>query len=220
MNSTTAATTAAQQTSKAQIPAEDLPAYVPAPKSLVSNTAATEVAAVNTHLNGDARAVLTSMAKPIESAIGPIGSSPRRAQLSLTPGDQPMRVGESRRFALELKSDVSLALAVIALRFDPKVVKVQVVSAGSLLANEKDPKSTGATFTQSVDATGVCLISISNLSGTASMKGLGTLLYIDVEGVAPGDAGLVLDKDSMHLVATDARDLTVEVMPASSTVKQ
>jgi len=210
MNSSAPATTAVQQTDKAQTPAEDFPAYVPAPKSLISNTAATQVAAVNTNLNGDARAVLTSMAKPIESAVGPINSSARSAQLSLTPADQSMRVGESRRFALELKSDVPLALAIVALRFDPKVVKVRAISSG-------DAGSGGASFTQSTDAAGVCLISISNLSG---MTGPGTLLFIDVEGVGLGDAGLLLDKESMHLVATDARDVAVEVMPARATVKQ
>jgi hypothetical protein len=208
-----------QQTAKVQVPAEELPAYVPAPKSLVSNSAATEVAAVNTNLNGNAGAVLTSMPKPIEAAIAPINTNARTAQLSLTPVEQSMRVGETRRFALELRSDVSLALAVIALRFDPKVVKVQVVSAGSLLES-KDGKSTGASFSQSLDASGVCLISVSNLSGGASMKGTGTLLFIDVEGVGLGNAGLLLDKDSINLVAADARSLAVEVVPARATVKQ
>jgi general secretion pathway protein D len=208
-----------QQTAKVQVPAEELPAYVPAPKSLVSNSAATEVAAVNTNLNGNSGAVLTSMPKPIEAAIAPINTNARTAQLSLTPVEQSMRVGETRRFALELRSDVSLALAVIALRFDPKVVKVQVVSAGSLLES-KDGKSTGASFSQSLDASGVCLISVSNLSGGASMKGTGTLLFIDVEGVGLGNAGLLLDKDSINLVAADARSLAVEVVPARATVKQ
>ncbi len=212
-------TTTTQQTAKAQVPAEELPAYVPAPKSLVSNSAATQVAAVNTNLNGSAGAVLTSLAKPIEAAITPINTNARMAQLSLSPGEQSMRVGESRRFALELRSDVSLALAVIALRFDPKVVKVQVVSAGSLL-DSKDGKAAGATFSQSLDASGVCLISVSNLSGGASMKGAGTLLFIDVEGVGLGNAGLLLDKDSINLVAADARNLAVEVVPARATVKQ
>jgi general secretion pathway protein D len=208
-----------QQTAKVQVPAEEISAYVPAPKSLVSNSAATEVAAVNTNLNGSAGAVLTSMPKPIEAAIAPINPNARTAQLSLTPGEQSMRVGETRRFALELRSDVSLALAVIALRFDPKVVKVQVVSAGSLLES-KDGKNTGASFSQSLDASGVCLISVSNLSGGASMKGTGTLLFIDVEGVGLGNAGLLLDKDSINLVAADARSLAVEVVPARATVKQ
>jgi len=210
-------TTGTQQTAKVQIPAEELPAYVPAPKSLVSNSAATEVAAVNTNLSGGA--VLTSLPKPIEAAIAPINTNARIAQLSLSPGEQSMRVGETRRFALELKSDVSLALAVIALRFDPRVVKVQVVSAGSLL-DSKDGKSTGASFSQSLDASGVCLISVSNLNGGASMRGTGTLLFIDVEGVGLGNAGLLLDKDSINLVPADARNLAVEVVPARATVKQ
>ena len=185
-----------------QSPAEELPAFVPAPKSLISNTAATEVAAVNTNLNGDARATLTSLTKPIETAVSPISTRGRSAQLSLTPADQSMKVGETRRFALDVKSDVPLALAIIALRFDPKVVKVRAISSGD----------GGASFTQSTDAAGVCLISLSNLSG---MTGPGTLLFIDVEGIGLGDAGLLLDKESMHLVATDARDLAVEVRAGS-----
>ena len=120
-----------------------------------------------------------------------------------------MRVGESRRFALVVKADAPLALAIVALRFDPKVARVRAISSG-------DGTSGGASFTQSTDAAGVCLISISNLSG---MTGSRTLLYIDVEGIGLGDAGLLLDRDSMHLVATDARDLAVDVTQARATVK-
>ena len=203
-------TTGTQQTTKAQTPAEDLPAFVPAPKSLVSNTAATEVAAVNTNLNGDARATLASLARPILTTVSPITMAGRSAELSLTPAIQSMRVGETRRFALDLKSDVPLAMAIVALRFDPKVVKVGAISSG-------DGSGGGASFTQSTDAAGVCLISISNLNG---LKGAGTLLFIDIEGIGLGDAGLLLDKESMHLAATDARDLAIEVMPARATVKQ
>jgi hypothetical protein len=123
-----------------------------------------------------------------------------------------LKVGETRRFALELKSDVSLALAIVALRFDPKVVRVRAVTI-------TDGSGAAPSFTQSTDTTGVCLISISNLNGVAPMKPA-TLLFIDVEGVAPGEAGLLLDKDSMHLVGTDARDLSVEVTTARATVKQ
>jgi general secretion pathway protein D len=195
-----------QQTARALSPAEELPAFVPAPKSLISNTAATEVAAVNTNLNGDARATLTSLTKPIETALGPINTRGSNAQLSLTPTDQSMKVGETRRFALDVKSDVPLALAIVALRFDPKVVKVRAISSGD----------GGASFSQSNDTAGVCLISVSNLSG---MTGPGTLLFIDVEGIGPGDTGLLLDRESIHLVATDARDLAVELLPARATVK-
>ena len=202
------ASAASQQTAKAPNAGEELPAFVPAPKSLVSSSAATEVAAVNTNLNSDARATLTSMsAKPIDAAINPISPKGRSAQLSLGPADQSMKVGETRRFALDVKSDVPLALGIVALRFDPKVVKVRAVAING----------SGATVTQSTDASGVCLISISSLDG---MTGPGTLIYIEVEGVGLGDAGLLLDRDATRLVATDARDLGVDVSPVRATVKQ
>jgi general secretion pathway protein D len=195
-----------QQSAISTPPTEELPAYVPAPKSLISSTSATEVAAVNPNINGEARAVLTSLTKPLEAAVNPI-SARRSAELSLTPDNQAMKVGESRRFALDLRSDVPLSLAIIALRFDPKVVKVRAVSAS---------EAGGANFTQS-EAAGVCLISLTNLNG---MTGPGTLLFIDVEGVGPGDARLTLDNGSMHLAATDAQSVTVNALPVSATVKQ
>ncbi len=217
--------TVAQNTTTAQVqptvsattaPAKDagqtdeLPAYVPAPKSLVSNSAATEVAAVNTALNTGSQATLTSVPKPIESAIAPVTTRSRAAVLGFT-GDQKLKAGETRRIAVELKTDVSLSLAIVALRFDPKVVKVKSISAGSLLYLKAAPS-----VTQSVDPSGVCMISISNPNGSASANGGGTLLFIDVEGIADGDAGLAFNKDAMHFVATDARDVTIEIadMPA------
>lgn len=202
------------------MPSEELPAFVPAPKSLVSNRAATEVAAVNTNLTGDAHAVLTSMPKPIETAVTSINTPARTAQIALTSEDDTIKVGETRRFSLMVNSDASLALAVVALRFDPKVVKVRAVSAGPFLANVKDIKEPGASFTQSIDASGVCLISVSNLNGAALIKGTGTLLFIEVEALAAGDAGLVLDKGPMRLLGTDARDVALDVIPVRATVKQ
>jgi len=204
-------TSATNQTTADVKPPEELPAFVPAPKSLVSSTGATEVAAVNTNLPSDAAAKLTSLsAKPIEAALTPITTRGRTAQVNLTPGEQTMKVGETRRFALDLKSDVALALAIIALRFDSKVVKVRAVAPDGTNAS-------GVSFTQSNDASGVCLISISNLG---ALKGLGTLLFIDVEGIGAGDTGLLLDKASTHLVATDALDLSVDLTPIRATVKQ
>lgn len=207
---TTSANTTALKTAAVNIssPGEELPAYVPAPKSLVSSTAATQVAAVNTNITSDARANLTSMAaKPIDAAISPISTKGRTAQLTFGPADQSMKVGERRRFALGVKSDVPLTMAIIALRFDPKVVKVRAVGLDG----------SGATLTQSTDDSGVCLVSISGISGILKQ---GTLIYVDVEGISPGDAGLLMDKESSHLVAIDARDLGVEVMPARASVKQ
>jgi hypothetical protein len=47
-----------------------------------------------------------------------------------------------------------------------------------------------------------------------------TLLFIDVESIGLGDTGLLLDKASTYLVATDARNLGIELTPIRATVKQ
>ncbi|MDQ2936596.1 MAG: hypothetical protein M3R67_03720 [Acidobacteriota bacterium] len=211
-------TNVSEQTAKTTTSSEELPAFVPAPKSLISNSAASEVAAVNTNLTGDAHATLTSLAKPIETAIPAVHSSARAAKIALTSSDETMKVGEMRQFSLNVNSEASLALAVIALRFDPKIVRVRAISAGPLLTDViKEPE---ASFTQSIDASGLCLISFSNLNGVASIKGSGTLLFIEVEALAAGDSGLVLDKRSMRLLGTDARDVALDVIPVRASVKQ
>jgi general secretion pathway protein D len=203
----------ASQVSQTQTAPEDLPAYVPAPKSLVSNQAASAVAAVNTNLNNDARAVLTSNPKPVDAAIRSVSSRSKIAQLKLSPAEETMKAGEKRQFSLELKSGASLALALFALKFDPKVVKVVNISAGSFFATNKSSK-----FTQLIDPSGMCMISVSNLNGAVMADG-STLLVIEVEAVAPGDAGFLFDQDAMHIVATDAQDVVLDAAPVRLTVK-
>jgi general secretion pathway protein D len=195
---------------------EDAQAFVPAPKSLINNQAAAEVAAVNTGAAGTMNAVLTSLAKPIDASVDAAKTS-RIAQLKLAPTDEALKVGEKRRIAVELKSDVPLGLAVLTLRFDPRVVAVRGVSAGTMFA---DNKNGAPRITQSVDASGVCLISISALGGAQPIKGAGVLLFIDVEATAGGDSGLAFDKDNTHLVATDAGDVVLELSQGQTTIKQ
>jgi general secretion pathway protein D len=214
-------TKASQKSASTPAPAEELPAFVPAPKSLVSNTAASQVAAVNTNLSsGTAQAVRTSFPKPIESAVNAVSTPVRTAQMSLSSADETMKVGEKRWFSLKLNSGVSLAMAVVALRFDPRVVKVGRVSAGTLMANVQDPRTAGASFSQSVDPAGTCLISISNLNGAASLKGAGTLLFVEVEAIAAGDAGLKFAAEASRLVAVDSGDIALDVAPVRAIVKQ
>jgi hypothetical protein len=167
---------------------------------------------------------MTSFPKPIESAVNsvsaPVGASIRASQVSLITGDEPLKVGEKRWLTLKLNSDTPLALATLAMRFDPKIVKITSVSAGTLLAKVNEGAETGATVTQSINPAGVCMVSISNLNGVASIKGEGVLLYIEVEGIGPGDAGIVFEKGAMHFVGTDARDVVVEASPVRAIVRQ
>jgi len=193
---------------------EELPSYVPAPKSLISDQAAANVAAVNPG-NG-VNAILTSLSKASDNSLDTKTSTTRVAQLSLLPTGDVLKVGEKRRYAVQLNSDVPLSFALVALRFDPKVVKVHGLTAGSLLTNSE----TGPVFTPVIDSTaGTCLISIASSNGK-SFGGSGPLLFIDVEAIGEGNASLVFVKETLRLVAIDSRDITSQIVQGIATVKQ
>ena len=213
----TAAQTQAQNNNKSAGAVEELPAFVPAPKSLVSEKAAADVAAVNPSAAGAQNAVLTSTPKPTETSLDTKLNAKRVAQLSFLPTDDVLKIGEKRRYAIQLTSEVPLSLALMALRFDPKVVKVHTVTAGTLIGA---PADAAAIFTPSVDPSGVCLISISSLNGKMSFGGTGPLFFIEIEAIGTGNASLVFDKERLHLVATDAKDLASEVLQGTAIVKQ
>lgn len=207
---------AAVVTNTKQTGMEELPSYVPAPKSLISDQAAANVATVNPG-SGGTNAVLTSMPKATETSLDTKTSATRVAQLSLIPTGDVLKVGEKRRYAIQLNSDVPLSLALVALRFDPKVVKVHAVTAGSILPNSGD---TVPSFTPVIDSTaGRCLISITS-NGKASFGGSGPLLFIDIEAIGEGDASLMFVKETLHVVAADSRDITSQIIQGTATVKQ
>jgi general secretion pathway protein D len=213
-NTAASPTNVAQSSSTKPQAAEELPAFVPAPKSLVSNQSASELAVINSGVGGTQNAALTSLPTPIDAAVSTTRNGTRIAQLSLMPGNEVLKVGDKRRFTVELKSDVPLSLAVLALRFDPKVVKMTAVSYGTLFPNGKAPM-----LTQSIDPMGMCLISIS-ANSAALMQGSGSLAFLQVEAIGPGDAGITFAKGNMHLVAADARDVVLELAQGPTIVKQ
>ncbi len=221
-NLSTTAQTTAPATALAQPPVEELPSFVPAPKSLISDRAAEQVATVNPGAAATQNAVLTSLPKATDTSLSPKAldtklDATRVAQLSMLEGDAVMKIGEKRRYAVQLNSDVPLSVALLALKFDPKVVKVNAVTAGTLLGSSPD---TAPLFAPSIDANGICMISISAQNGKGVFKGSGPLLFLDVEAVGAGDAALTFMKEMMHLIATDARDVTSEIVQGSAIVKQ
>src|SRR5262249_16323221 len=112
--------TTAQKTNET---VEELPPYVPAPKSLVSERAASDVETVNVTSAGNQKDVLSSQPKAMVTSLNTkSGNANRVAQLSFLPGDEVLKVGEKRRYVVQLSSDSSLSLALFSLQFDPKVV--------------------------------------------------------------------------------------------------
>ena len=183
---------------------------------MISDQAAANVATVNTGTAGTQNAVLTSLPKATETSLEAKLPGTRVAQLSLVPEGDVMKVGDKRRYAIQLNSDVPLSMALVALRFDPKVVKVNAISAGSILPATGDA---APLVMPVIDASGACLISVTS-RGKAPFKGSGPLLFIDVEAVGAGDASLVFEKDTLHLVATDARDVESQLIQGRAKVQR
>ena len=215
---TTAPNTTAAVVNNKPAAAEELPSFVPAPKSLISDQAAANVATVNPGTAGTQNAVLTAQPRATETSLDIKPAGTRIAQLSMLPAADVMKVGEKRRYAIQLSSDVPLGLALLAMRFDPKVVKVHSLTAGSLLSATGE---TAPLFTPFIDAAaGTCMVSISSLNGKASFKGSGPLFFIDIEAIAEGNASLMFVKRTLHLVATDSREVESEIVQGTATVKQ
>ena len=97
-----------------------------------------------------------------------------------------MKVGEKRRYAVQLNSDVPLSLALLALRFDPKVVKVNATDGGQYPADVRRNGAAIYTFDRS-HFRHLHDLDLS-LNGKASFKGSGPLLFIDVEAIGEGNA--------------------------------
>jgi hypothetical protein len=145
----------------------------------------------------------------IEKAV--FGSA---AELRLIPERNEMRVGEKRRLALVLKTDAPLGLAVVTLRFDPHTVAIHNVATGNLFAGQQN----APTITQSVTG-GVLLVSIAPPTG-APMTGAGVLVFVDIEALATGESAINFDKDNMHLIASDGRNITLQLVQSQIIVKQ
>jgi general secretion pathway protein D len=135
-------------------------------------------------------------------------------ELSLSPDQSEMRVGEKRQLALGVRTGAPLGLAVLTLRFDPRVLKINSVTTGALFANAK----TAPALTQSMDQSGMLLVSLTPAAGSP-INGESVLLNVEVEAVAGGDSLLAFDLANVHLVASDGRNILLQVEPVKLTVK-
>ena len=208
------AATQPQRTPAEKPQIEELPSYVPAPKSLVSDRSAEQLALVNTGVAGNQNAALTSLPKPIETSTTPVRNNVPAAQLNLSAAAAPFKIGEKRLLAIQLNTDAPVGLAILMLRFDPKVVKLSAVNPGTLL-----PPGNKVSLTQSIDPKGMYVFSLSTFNGSTPLTGAGSLVLIQAEAIADGDAAFGFDKESLRLITADSRDISVEVTPVRGTTK-
>ena len=221
--------------------------FVPAPKALVQAALAagfapqngTDAKAVNVGLNAAGASATPAVNKgntapatdnttPVNNAtpapaalpapaVAPAASpSESFAELLLLPEQQELKVGERRRVMVFMKTDAPLGLAAATLRFDPKALAVRSVSPGGLASGQAG----APVITQSLDASGVLVVSVSPAAGAQPLTGEGLLLVIEVEGLAPGETGLQFDADKVHFVATDGRTVRARTTPGRFKITQ
>ncbi|HMH42532.1 MAG TPA: cohesin domain-containing protein, partial [Pyrinomonadaceae bacterium] len=185
-------------------------------KSLVSSP--TNVS--TTSLSAKQDTVLTPVTDvPVQSASNAAAANSAEPatsiiEVGLTPEKSELKVGEKRQLQLRVKSDAPLGLALVMLRFDPTVMKVNSISMGELFANAK----TAPTLTQSIDNHGMILISLVPAAGS-TVTADGTLFNIDVEALAAGDSTLKFDLSNVNVVASDGRPLLLKLEAIKLTVK-
>ncbi|MCA1633740.1 MAG: hypothetical protein LC802_08480 [Acidobacteria bacterium] len=156
------------------------------------------VPAVNTTPNNAAAALTPNVSPTVNAA-----ATESVAELLLMPERQEMKVGERRRVMVFLKTDAPVGLATATLRFDPRALAVRSVSQGMLSADA----SKAPVLTQSVDPSGVLLLSVTPAAGAQPLTGEGLLLIIEVEALLAGETALTVDPDKLHLIASDGRSI-------------
>jgi general secretion pathway protein D len=184
-------------------------------KSVLSPTTSVSGTAANAKEDSTVTPVVEQLA-PKSPDAGAKANDPADGliELSLSPEQSEMRAGEKRQLALAVRTGAPLGLAVVTLRFDPHVIKVNSVTPGSLFANAR----TAPALTQSIDQNGMLLVSLVPAAGSP-VKGEGTLLNIEFEAIAAGDSLLAFDLPNVHLVASDGRNILLQVEPVKLTVK-
>ncbi len=195
------------------LPAAQGPDVASALKNLVSSPTNVSTTSFNAKQDATVAPVIdvAPKAAPVTNSLSLTGSV---IEVGLTPDKAELKTGEKQQLQLRVKSDAPLGMAVMTLRFDPKVLKVSSISMGDLFANAK----TAPTLTQSVDEHGLILISIAPAAGS-SITADGSLININVEALSAGDSVLTFDLSNVHVVASDGRPLLLDIQPIKLTVK-
>ena len=121
------------------------------------------------------------------------------AQLSLMMADTAeLRVGMKQRIAVMLEADAPLSSALIALKFNPALLKVTGLTPGDA--------SAGARLMQLIDPNGKVSVMVMPDANTTLKPGASVLFYLEVEAVGAGANALDFDRNGMRLTTTENRD--------------
>ena len=171
----------------------------------------TEVSASSASAKPDATAALTveqlSPKSEKSDVVKTNDAAPNVTELRLVAEKGELSVGEKQQVTLRVKADAPLRSAVLTMRFDPNVIKIKSVAAGSIF-----------TSMRSSFENGMLVVSLA-LPASSAVNGEGALLSFEVEAIGAGDSALAFDLANMHLVASDGRNVTLQIEPIKLTVK-
>jgi general secretion pathway protein D len=123
------------------------------------------------------------------------------------------KVGEKQRIALVLSSSTVLTPAIFKIKFDPKVLSVKGVSRAGT-------DSTGAPgVMHSIDPAGYVMAAVTPLNGTVLKAGSNIVLYLEVEAVGAGTTAMTFDKENVHLMGANGREVAVQFDESHLVVK-
>ncbi len=197
----------------------------PAPKTIDVATAIKSIVSPATNTTSVADTKQTANTQPLVEQLAPkseaaaitsVARTTGAVQLGFAPGAGEMKIGEKRTFAIQFKTDTPCRPAALTLNFDPHVMKITSVSAGSFFANSK----TAPTITQTTYENGYVLISIIPAAGAGLISGEGALLNIEVQAIGAGESAVTFDAPNTRVAASDGSSVLLQGEPCKLTVKQ
>lgn len=219
-NATQADTSMPQPKAASLTPQSDANAKTLDVATAIKNVVTPSTAVSTTSDKGNKEATVTTPVEDLAPKSPVIDVPPAKEpatsviELRLSPDKSELTVGEKRQLAIEVNSQARLGLAVVMLRFDPNVLKVNSVSAGKMFIDAK----TLPTITHSLDQKGVLLVSIAPAAGS-QISGEGALVNVEVEAIGAGDSAVAFDLSNVHLVSADGQSTVLQLAPMSLTVK-
>jgi general secretion pathway protein D len=188
----------------------------PAPAALTNMTQpAVNTNAAQVGSNASAAQPVPAVENRVASAAAASAVAPGGAALMLISNQTEMRVGERQKLLVLVKTGTPLNLAATTLRFDPRLFAVRSVSKGNMFEGTNG----AATLTQSIDPTGALLAVIAPAAGT-QINGMGVLLIVEVEALAPGAGDIGFDQAGVHFMTADGRGLAPQLAQAHFVVKK
>jgi general secretion pathway protein D len=181
----------------------------PQAAAIVSGEAAAPGVPANQNTVTTPPATAPPLPGPPATAPPPAGS----AHVQFSPGQVQTRVGGSVVVSVTLEGGTDVAFAPLEVHFDPKVLRLNDVAPGTLLANDGQQP----VFTKNVmNDNGTATVQLNRRPGTPGVNGSGTLISLQFQAVGRGATEVSIPQVNVRdshgqPVATGSTKLTVNV---------